>query len=90
MSHFVLKKTGNHNVILYLDDPSKDEFEKICKAKKIKLFNLPTFAIVYHDDNCTQTLYGIIQNKVFSEQLPYNTEIDFIKSFCIFIKNRKG
>ena len=87
MSKFVLKTTTDGIRHLYLDDPDKDGFEKLSQSEKAKLFNLDRCAVLYENRGGVKQLFGIIDNKVFHIEIPFDARIDFIGSVYLFEKN---
>ena len=86
MSKFVLKKTNDGYVHLYLDDPSTEGFLKITKAKKAQLARKHdnNHIVIFDETSDTKTLFGIIEDETYQITLKKDAEISFIDNVCTF------
>lgn len=89
MSKFVLKKTNDGYVHLYLDDPSTEGFLKITKAKKAQLAREHDnkHVVIFDEKSDTKTLFGIIEDEFYQITLKKDAEISFIDNVCTFMQN---
>ena len=89
MSSFTLRQTNDKMYHLYFDSPSLADYQKVGQAQKAKFVseNNANFAILSYEKQSTQTLYGILNDKIFQVKLPKRSKVLIIDDICFYVRH---
>lgn len=84
MKRFLLKMTSDDMFHLWLDDSTKDGFQKLGKSMRVKVIKDGSCVVLYDSIKRVKNLFGILKDEVFKIRLPDASEVEYVDGVCIF------
>lgn len=84
MKNLFFKMTPDGVFHLWLDDSTKDGFQKLAKSKRIKVIKDRSYVVMFDNETSEKRLFGILNDELFEVKLPDDSEVEYTDNVCIF------